>query len=85
MTLHDDLTFGELTLEQVRYRVAGFIQNQAGCEYHTILRELLLYDYQGLLYQALDEMVKAGDVRHTGYSVSYYVGSFTWNSQPRLL
>jgi hypothetical protein len=83
--MSEDLTFGELTLEQVRYRVEGFIINHPGCEYYQILRELLLYDYQGLMYQALEEMIKAGDVRHTGYSVSLYVGSFTWNSQPRLL
>lgn len=83
--MSDDLTYGELTLEQVRYRVSGFIQNHPGCEYHHILRELLLYDYQALLYKALDEMVKAGDVQHTGYRQSYYVGRFTWNAQPRLL
>lgn len=83
--MSEELTFGELTLEQVRYRVAGFIQNHPGCEYHTILRELLLYDYQGLIFRALEEMIKAGEVRHTGYSQSYYVGAFTWNVQPRLI
>jgi hypothetical protein len=74
-----------ITLDQVRYRVAGFIQNHPGCGYYRILRELLLYDYQGLMYQALDEMVRAGDVIQAGYRGSYFVGTFTWKIQPRLL
>jgi len=75
----------EVTLEVVRSKVSGFIQNHPMCEYHTILRELLLYDYRGLLWDALDEMVKAGDVRMPGYKESYYVARFVWDSQPRLL
>lgn len=75
----------ELPSEVVRAMAAGFIQAHPECEYWQIVRELYLYGCQELLWQALTEMIAAGEVKMVGYQESYYVAKFVAMVQPRLI